>query len=467
MRAGASAAPAAVRRRASAARDTGGMPSSPPSHARPRATTLSVAGAVLLAAAAGIALGLAGAGQLSTSQTAAAEPPPASSPDSPTPSPTATADPAATPSPAPAEPEPVSFTLVAGGDVLTHTPVNASARVDGGYDYAALMSGVRPFIEGADLALCHLEVPIAPEGTEPSGYPIFAAPADLARDLKEVGWDGCSTASNHSVDKGPSGVESTLDVLDAHRLQHTGTARSADEATRTSLYSVRAGDRTVRVAHVSFSYGTNGMPVTNPWEVNLFDAEASDAAPIIEAAERARADGADVVVASVHCCVEYRTEPTDAQRVLAERIAESGAVDLYVGHHAHVPQPIELLDGGPAGEGMWTAFGLGNFLSNQDSRCCVAETSNGLLLTATFTVGTDGGVTVGAEWTAITVDTGDGHRMHALAEIADGAGSLGAAEVADRRGRVSAAAGSAAPERTEPATRLADQMYPQLAIAAS
>ncbi|WP_082104628.1 CapA family protein [Demequina soli] len=428
-----------------------------PGHARRRGARLASAAVAVLVAAAGFSAGLLSARQLSPADTVAAAPteiaaPVASSTRTPSPEPSVSV----TPSPEP--PEPVRFTLVAAGDVLPHTPVDDSASTAGGYDFTALMTGVRPYIEGADVAICHMEVPVAPKGVAPSGYPIFSAPSALVRDLAAVGWDGCSTASNHSVDRGTAGVDATLAAFERNGLQHAGTARDADEAAQTAFYDVRAGDRTVRVAHVSFAYGTNGMPVAHPWEVNLFDADAADASPIIAAAKKARRAGADVVVASVHCCVEYRTAPTDAQREIARQIARSGQVDLYIGHHAHVPQPIELLPGGPSGTGMWTAFGLGNFLSNQDGWCCVADTASGELLSATFTVDPDGAVAVDVGWTPITVDRRDSHAMHVLTDIPDGAGTLSAAEVATRLAAVRAAAGEEAPEVDAPVTALADEV---------
>ncbi|WP_156159144.1 CapA family protein [Demequina gelatinilytica] len=375
--------------------------------------------------------------------------------------------PASSPSPSPSEteavPQDITFSLVAGGDVLPHTPVNTSAATAGGYDYTALFAGIEPYIAGADLAICHMEVPVSPDGGKPSGYPIFSAPDALVRDLAEVGWDGCSTASNHSVDKGMAGVTATLDAFDDALLQHAGTARSESESQQVSYYVVGDGDRLIKVAHLSFAYGTNGMPVANPWSVDLFDADAEDATPIIEAAQRARDDGADVVVASVHCCVEYRTAPSDAQRAIAQQIADSGLVDLYIGHHAHVPQPIELLPGGPSGDGMWTAFGLGNMLSNQDSVCCVAATANGVLLDATFTVSPDGDVGVDVGWYATTVDKRGGHRIYALADVADGVGTLSAAEVATRHAAVRDAVGDDAPEQTAPPTSLAQRASALLA----
>lgn len=386
-----------------------------------------------------------------------AQPTPSASPDpvaspTPTPSPTAAAE----------EPPPtVTFTFVAGGDVLTHAPVNQSASASGVLDYSPLMENMRPYVEGADLAICHLEVPVAPPGTAPSGYPMFGAPAEIVRDLKEMGWDGCTTASNHSVDRKFAGIVATIDELDAHGMGFAGTARSEEEAAAVQFYHVREGKRVIRVANISWAYGLNGLPIPAeaPWSVNIFDADAEDASPIIAAAQQARDQGADVVIASVHCCVEYRTAPTPAQRSIVEQIAASGLVDLYVGHHAHVPQPIELVAGGPNGDGMWAAFGLGNFLSNQDTQCCVAETNSGALLTATISADPDGRVTVAPEWTAFTVDRLGKHTMYLLRDIPDGAGRLSAGEVAARLNRVASAVGSAAPERTTPPTKLADAAY--------
>lgn len=369
---------------------------------------------------------------------------------------TATATPTPTPTPTP-DPD-VSFSLVAAGDVLPHLPVLSSARTADGYDFTPLLAGMDPWVRGADLALCHLEVPIAPTGQAPSGYPIFGAPAQIAADLREQGWDGCSTASNHSVDRGFAGVTATLDALDAAGLGHAGTARSQAEADQPQLYQLQRSGRTITVAHLAATYGTNGMPIDSdkPWSLNLIDT-----AKIVAQATAARAAGADVVLVSLHCCTEYVTQPTADQVAYAQALADSGVVDLVIGHHAHVPQPVAKLAGGPRGEGMWVAYGLGNYLSNQDQNCCVAETAAGILLSVQFHAtgafpaqGIPAGPVQVAdvEWTAITVDRTGGHRVHALVDIAGGSDGLSAQEVAARRARVAEAAGTAAPERTTPLT---------------
>lgn len=347
----------------------------------------------------------------------------------------------------------VEVTVVAAGDVLLHSPVNRSARTeDGGYDFTPLLAPLRPWVAGADLALCHLEVPVAPAGTPPSGYPLFGAPAEIARDLRANGWDGCSTASNHSLDRGLPGLVRTLEALDEAGLGHAGTARSGSEAAAPQVYELDREGRTVRVAHLAATYGTNGLPVPGsaPWSVQLVDTAA-----IVEQATRARSAGADLVVVSVHCCVEYVSEPTPEQEAIATGLAASGVVDLVIGHHAHVPQPVELLLGGPGGAGMWVAHGLGNMISNQDAACCSARTDSGLLLTATATVPADGPARVtGAEWTAITVERTGGHRVHPLPSTRTDrpAGILDAAELARRHERVAAVMGTGAPERLAPAT---------------
>ena len=353
----------------------------------------------------------------------------------------------------------VTFNFVAVGDVLPHQPVLDSARSGKTYDFGPLFAPTKPYIEGADVSICHLEVPVAPPGTKVSTYPMFGAPAKLVDDLATAGWDGCSTASNHSVDRAFAGITATLDAFQGANLGHAGTARSEDESTQVQFYNVVQNGRTIKVAHIAYAYGLNGLsvPKGKPWSVNVFDASNADVQPILNAAADARTHGADIVIASVHCCVEYVTQPSSTQKAIVQKIADSGLVDLYVGHHAHVPQPIVELAGGPGGKGMWAAYGLGNYVSNQDgSTVGVAETANGVMLRATFTVGPDDGVAVDVGWTALTVDRTGGHVVYPISADSGKVGTISAAEVRKRWNLVASAVGSAAPEIAAPGAPLAD-----------
>jgi poly-gamma-glutamate synthesis protein (capsule biosynthesis protein) len=263
------------------------------------------------------------------------------------------------------------FTLAVTGDILLHTSVNEQARqyADGaGYDFRPMFSAVRPVIAGADLGICHLETPIAPPGERLSTYPIYGVPAQIIPAIKWAGYDRCSLASNHSMDRGTKGIDATLAGFDAAKLGHTGMARRPAEAAP-SLFTVNG----VRVAHLSYTFSYNGLraPKGQPWRSNLIDPPR-----IIAQARQARARGAEFVILSMHWGSEGSSQVTSEQRRQADVITRSGAVDLIVGHHAHVLQPIETVNG------RWVVFGLGNLISGMGSstKCCGASAQDGAIV---------------------------------------------------------------------------------------
>lgn len=266
---------------------------------------------------------------------------------------------------------PRSATLAFGGDVLIHSGVWQAADTGAGYDFSPMLAPIAPQLTAADLAVCHLEVTLARPEDAPSSYPRFRAPRALATDLREAGFDGCSVASNHSLDFGEQGVVATLDALDEAGLAHAGTARSPEEDARPALYS--AGG--IAVAQLSYAYGFNGFvePADRPWLVDQIDP-----AVILADAQAARAAGAELVVVSLHWGNEYRHEVVAEQQAVADALAAApGAVDLVVGHHAHVVQPVSKVGD------LWVIWGLGNFLSSNAPRCCPTETTDGVVVTVT------------------------------------------------------------------------------------
>jgi hypothetical protein len=267
-------------------------------------------------------------------------------------------------------PERVPFTVAASGDFLIHTPVAARALADGGgrrYDFRPMFRSIRPRIAGADLALCHMETPLVPGPVQ--GYPSFRTPPDLARDVKAIGWDVCSTASNHSLDAGQYGIGTTLRALDRAGLKHAGTARSAKEAARTTILEAKG----VKVAFLSFTSVSNGQAVPHSWSFSWASAGA-----ILSAAKRARRRGADAVVVNLHWGTEFSHAISPQQAVLAERLTASPAITAVVGQHVHVVQPIRWVNGKPV------VFGEGNLVSNQTAGCCPAESQDGLIALIDF-----------------------------------------------------------------------------------
>ena len=134
---------------------------------------------------------------------------------------------------------PARVTLAFTGDLLPHIAVDQRAAALGtasgaAFDFRPMFDQVTPLLAAADLALCHLEVPLSPDGAI-SGYPTFSAPVELADAVAAAGYDGCSTASNHTLDRGTPGVVTTLDRLDALGLGHAGSARTPEEALAPTL----------------------------------------------------------------------------------------------------------------------------------------------------------------------------------------------------------------------------------------
>jgi poly-gamma-glutamate synthesis protein (capsule biosynthesis protein) len=244
------------------------------------------------------------------------------------------------------------------------------------YDFAPMWQLVAPVVSRADFAVCHLETTIG--SAAPTGFPRFRAPPDYVAAIAGAGYDACSTASNHAFDYGVDGVVQTIDALEQSGVGWAGSARSADEAARPHIYTASGVD----IAMVSATYGLNGfrLPGDQPWLV-----DAIDVPHLLAEAHAARAAGAEIVVVSLHCCVEYRVEPTQAQVDNARVLLESPDVDLVVGHHAHVVQPIERIGD------EYVLYGLGNILSNMyASRCCPASSQDGVIVEVTFTEGQDG-----------------------------------------------------------------------------
>jgi len=292
---------------------------------------------------------------------------------------------------------PRTFTLVATGDVLLHTPLWDQARADaavaghpGGHDFRPMLAGIQPVVSGADVAICHMETPVAPAGGPFSSYPSFSVPPEIAPALAATGYDACTTASNHTYDRGADGVKRTLDALDAAGIRHAGSARTPQEATTTTLLDVDG----VRLGLLSYTYGFNGIPAPGgeTWRSNPIDGRR-----ILADAALARRRGAEVVVVALHWGDEYNHDPNGQQQALAPALIRSPDVDLLLGHHAHVVQPIEAIGN------EWVVYGMGNLVSNQGSQG--PDKLEGLLVRFGFTEQPNGRWSVtSAEFSAVLTD---------------------------------------------------------------
>ncbi|MGK7223059.1 CapA family protein [Kocuria flava] len=259
--------------------------------------------------------------------------------------------------------------VVVTGDVLLHPGLWAQAGADGAgeLDFGPLVEGLRPFTEDADLAICDMETPLAPPEGPFTGYPAFEVPPQIVPALAGIGYDACTTATNHALDAGTAGLERTLATLEDGGLAATGTARSAAEAAQPLLLDADG----VTVGLVTGTYGLNGNVPDEPWRVDLLEVPA-----MVEKARRAREQGAEIVLAAVHAGEEYSSRPSPQQLQVNRALADSGQFDLVYGHHTHSVLPVEK-----HGD-TWIVHGLGNSLSEHATR--VPVNNEGLTVRATF-----------------------------------------------------------------------------------
>jgi hypothetical protein len=283
-----------------------------------------------------------------------------------------------------------TFDIVAVGDWLSEGLVNnaAAAAAPPGvrYDHEPLLRPIAPIIGSADLAICHMEIPIGVPGGKVGflgrsayGTSLIAAPYEAAGDLQRVGFDRCSTASNHSYDMGTAGIGTTLQAFDEVGITHTGTARSAAEA-QPKPFTVNG----VQVAHLSFARNSNtGFP-SDPWKVR----QAVTATNVINDVAAARAAGAEVVIVSLHVYVEMQKGPTADDRALVNQIVAQAKPDLILIHGPHVVQPVERVGG------TLVYWSLGNFISGMGvagrGKYSDLRTLDGLMATVRFTEQADG-----------------------------------------------------------------------------
>ena len=281
-------------------------------------------------------------------------------------------------------PAPPSVTMAFSGDILIHSQLWTQARKNSGgtgYDFSPMFARIKPLLDSVDLAVCHLEVPIAPPGQEPSTFPYYGAPRELIGAIAGAGYDRCSTASNHTLDQGRIGIDTTLKEFDAAGITQAGMARTPEEI-EPKILKING----VNVSHLSYTWGFNGisLPGREPWRSAVIDP-----ARIIADATKARSLGAQMVVVSMHWGQETVTNVTGYQLKAAKAITASGLVDLIVGHHAHVLQKIEKING------VWTVFGLGNVLSNMPTREAFPPNSqDGMIATVKLSLAPDGKVVV-------------------------------------------------------------------------
>ncbi len=251
---------------------------------------------------------------------------------------------------------PSQINIIMVGDILLHTPVEKAALHDGTYNYDAIFANTINEISSADLALVNQEVIIGGEELGVSGYPCFNAPYELGDCLVATGFDVICHATNHAMDKGKAGLLNCIDYWNEEHPDIAVLGINESEEARDDIFIYEQDD--IKIAILDYTYGTNGIPLPSdmPYAVNLLDEQK--VIIDIEIAENL----ADFTIVCPHWGTEYLLEPTSYQDYWNRIFLENG-VDLVLGTHPHVIEPIEMLTDETTGHEMLCYYSLGNYVN--------------------------------------------------------------------------------------------------------
>ena len=297
--------------------------------------------------------------------------------------------------------------MLATGDLMLHLPIIRSAKSGKTYDFSSIFQYLNRYINQADYAVVNLETTLSgTDGLEYTGYPKFNSPDAITTAVKDVGFDMMLTGNNHCYDYGTPGLKRTLQTIKDAGLAPLGTTESNDEP----KFAVKDVDG-IKIGMICYTYGeigdkadrpsVNGLPtdsaaagLINVFDYNKLDAFYSDMKSQIASME---AMGAETVVLFIHWGEEYTTKSNEKQAAIAQKMCDLG-VDVIVGGHPHVVQPMELLSSTTDPDHKTIClYSTGNFLSNQRATnisLTTGHSEDSLLFTFTFVKYSDGTVVV-------------------------------------------------------------------------
>ena len=289
----------------------------------------------------------------------------------------------------------ITATVLNTGDILIHDNVLWGAeQSDGSYNFTKLFKEAKSYIKAADYAVANLEVTLGGEAAgKYRGYPGFNSPDSLLDYVKADGFDMLLTANNHCLDTGLSGMKRTVQQLKSKGLDFLGTKETSSDPT----YVVK-NINGIKIGMVAYTYGTNSSASGAGALINYFSSANlpgfyTEAQSVIDNMKK---DGAEAVVFYMHWGNEYHTKPNTYQKMVAQKLCNMG-VDVIVGGHPHVLQPVELVYAEGSEHTTVCLYSMGNSISNQrisemTGLCETGHTEDGVLFNYTFARDDDGEV---------------------------------------------------------------------------
>lgn len=271
-----------------------------------------------------------------------------------------------------------SLDMVMVGDMLIHGAVYEDAQTSNGYDFKPMVEAIKPIVSNYDLAFYNQESILGGSELGVSTYPRFNSPYEVGDAMLDAGFNIVSLANNHTLDRGITAINNSLNYWKDKDVLTAGSYSSFEDKNNINIKEKNGITYTL----LSYTYGTNGIPIPSGKEylVDLYNQEK-----VKEDINRVR-DKVDVLMVSVHWGTEYTHTPNKFQQEQAEYLSSLG-VDIVIGHHPHVIQPITRIGN------TVVIYSLGNFLSAQIGLPRLVGLMTGLTIKKT-TIGTDSTIAI-------------------------------------------------------------------------
>lgn len=249
--------------------------------------------------------------------------------------------------------------LFAVGDALIHDGVYIDANTykkgaDGHYiyDFSPMFTDIADIVKDYDLAFYNQETVIGGKNLGLSNYPCFNSPDEIGLDLVKIGFNMVNLSTNHTKDKGIAGIKYSANFWEKQENVYAVGSYTSKEKKEEAKFKTVNG---INYAFFGYSTATNGFTIkdSESYYWDLYDKEK-----VKNDIEKIK-DKVDVIIVSMHWGTEYTHVPTAEEREIAKYLASLG-VDIIIGHHPHVIQPIEYVDD------TLVIYSLGNFISAQD-----------------------------------------------------------------------------------------------------
>lgn len=295
--------------------------------------------------------------------------------------------------------------ISAMGDMLMHLPCIEAAKVSDGYDFTPFFRYLQDYIRQADYAVANLETTLAGPTREYKGYPNFNCPDEIVSSLQSVGFDMLLTANNHCYDTGTKGYHRTQEILTAAGMDYIGSVPNEE----TPQYLIKDVNG-ISIGMICYTYednsdpnvvAPNGTPMKDADETLINSFNVNELETFYQRIEgqinEMKDKGAEALVLYIHWGVEYQVKENQTQNAIAQKMCDLG-IDVIVGGHPHVIQPMELLTSGTdESHKTLCLYSTGNALSNQRRDLMnlnTGHTEDGILFNFTFAKYSDGTVRV-------------------------------------------------------------------------